>query len=157
MELYIVCVDDQREVLAALQNDLAPLPFGVEGCESAGEAWEVIDDLDASGKHLALIICDQVMPEKSGVAFLTEVTLDDRFLHTRKLLLTGLATHSDTIRAINESNIDMYVEKPWDVEKLLDHIRRLVTEYVVAAGVDYTSFMNDLHPETLYKALRKKT
>jgi len=47
MNLYIVCVDDQREVLAALQNDLGDLPFVVEGCESAQEAWEVMDELDA--------------------------------------------------------------------------------------------------------------
>jgi len=157
MTLHIICVDDQREVLAALQNDLSVLPFGVEGCESAEEAWEVIEELDASGKFVALIICDQVMPDKNGVDFLAEVATDDRFSHTRKMLLTGLATHSDTIRAINESNIDMYVEKPWNVESLLDHIRRLVTESVVSARLDYSSMIDILHSETLFEALRKKT
>jgi two-component system chemotaxis response regulator CheY len=157
MTLHIICVDDQREVLAALQNDLSVLPFVVEGCESAEEAWEVMEDLDASGEFVALIVCDQVMPDKNGVDFLSEVATDDRFLHTRKMLLTGLATHRDTIRAINESNIDMYIEKPWDVESLLDHICRLVTEFVVSARLDYASMIDVLHSETLYKALRKKT
>ncbi|MGA1196744.1 MAG: response regulator, partial [Candidatus Latescibacterota bacterium] len=136
MTLHIICVDDQREVLAALQNDLSVLPFVVEGCESAEEAWEVMEDLDASGKFVALIVCDQVMPDKNGVDFLSEVATDDRFLQTRKMLLSGLATLRDRIRAINESNIDMYIEKPWDVESLLDHICRLVTEFVVSSRLD---------------------
>lgn len=157
MNLHIICVDDQREVLNVLLNDLTALPFTVEGCESASEAWEVMDDLDAQGGYLALIICDQVMPEQSGVDFLAEVVADDRFLHTRKLLLTGLATHADTIRAINESQIDMYIEKPWDVVTLLDHIQRLVTKFVIAAGIDYRDMMEALHAETLYKELHKKT
>ena len=157
MDLYIICVDDQREVLNVLQNDLSALPFVVEGCESASEAWEVMNDLDAQGEYLALIICDQVMPEKKGVDFLAEVVADDRFLHTRKVLLTGLATHADTIRAINESQIDVYVEKPWDVALLLDHVKRLVTEFVIAAGLDYRTMIDVLHAETLYMALQKKT
>ncbi|MBT3602619.1 MAG: response regulator [Candidatus Latescibacteria bacterium] len=157
MDIHIICVDDQREVLAVLQNDLSGLPFELEVCESADEALEVMDDLDGAGAHVALIISDQVMPERNGVNFLAEVRADDRFTHTKKLLLTGLATHDDAIRAINESNIDIYVEKPWNVDILLAYIRRLVTESVVAAGLDYSSMMDHLDTEVLYKTLRKKT
>lgn len=157
MNLHILCVDDQREVLAAIQNDLSVLPFKGEYCESAEEAWEVMEDLDADGNLLALIVCDQVMPEKNGVDFLVEVAADDRFVKTRKMMLTGLATHSDTIRAINESNIDAYVEKPWSANDLLETVKRLVTEYVIEAGVEHQDFMDSLHAETLYKALHKRT
>jgi len=157
MNLHILCVDDQREVLAAIQNDLSILPFNVEYCESAEEAWEVIEDLDAAGNLLALIVCDQVMPEKNGVDFLIEVAADARFSQTRKMMLTGLATHSDTIRAINESNIDAYVEKPWSAEDLQQTVKRLVTEFVIEAGVDHQQIMESLDAETLYKALHKRT
>lgn len=157
MDVHIVCVDDQREVLAVLQNDLSGLPFALEVCESADEAWEVLEALDGAGDHVALIISDQVMPDKKGVDFLAEVRDDDRFARTKKLLLTGLATHDDAIRAINESNIDVYVEKPWQVDTLLGYIRRLVTEYMVSAGLDYSSVMDSLDPEVLYKTLRRKT
>jgi len=97
------------------------------------------------------------MPEKNSVDFLTEVTSDERFAHTRKLLLTGLASQADTIRAINESQIDVYVEKPWQVDQLQDHVRRLVTEFVLAVRLDYSAMIADLHAETLYKVMRKKT
>lgn len=156
MNLYIICVDDQREVLGALQNDLSVLPFEIETCESPAEAWEVLDDLDAQGELVALIICDQVMPGKNGVEFLAEVTDDARFQYTQKMMLTGLATHQDTIRAINETNVSVYVEKPWHVDELLAHIRRLITEFVLKSGQDYQEWISELDGEILYKNLHKK-
>ena len=67
----IVCVDDQREILAALERDLEVLEgyFSIVMCESAQEAHEVLAEIDAEGGHLALIICDHVMPVKAGSIF----------------------------------------------------------------------------------------
>ncbi len=61
---------------------------------------------------IALIISDHVMPGKTGVELLTDVSKDGRFGFTRKVLLTGQATHTDTINAINSAGIDRYFEKP---------------------------------------------
>lgn len=157
MNLHIVCVDDQREVLFALQNDLSELPFAIETCESAEEAWEVLDELDGDGSHVALIICDQVMPDKNGVDFLAEVTADDRFVYTQKMLLTGLATHQDTIRAINETNVGLYVEKPWNGDDLIVQVRRLITLFVLNSRLDYQDWVSELDGEILYKFLHKRT
>ena len=94
-KINVICVDDQREVLSAVVQDLTPLEdwLEIEDCESAEEALELIDDLDAKGEHIALIISDHVMPGKSGVELLTELSEDRRFTHTKKVLLTGQATH----------------------------------------------------------------
>lgn len=98
-KINIVCVDDQREVLSAVLQDLTPLKewLTIEDCESAEEALELIEDLDAQGEHIALVISDHVMPGQSGVELLTEISQDRRFTHTKKVLLTGQATHQDTI------------------------------------------------------------
>lgn len=151
----IVCVDDQREILAALKRDLAILEryFSIIVCESATEAHQVIEEIDAEGGHLALIICDQVMPGKNGVDFLIDVNEDARFAGTKKILLTGLATHQDTIVAINRAAIDQYVEKPWESEDLLDAIKVLLTRYLVGSGMDYQTFLPVLDQPTLYKEL----
>ena len=154
----ILCVDDQREVLRALRNDLEELgrTFTLVECESAPEAEEVLDEIDAEGERVGVIVCDHVMPEKSGVDFLAGVEEDARFAHTRKLLLTGLATHRDTIRAINQAGIDRYIEKPWEVGELVAAVRRLMTEYVVQAGMEYEAFMEALDQQVLYEELRKR-
>ena len=155
----IICVDDQREVLAALRKDLTVLTekCDLEYCESAEEAGEIMVSLDNSGQSPALIICDHVMPQKNGVDFLIEINNDARFAKMRKLLLTGQATHQDTIVAINEAAIDRYVEKPWQAEELLKTVKILLTEFLLTSGMDYQPYLEIIDQETLYQLLRERT
>lgn len=154
----IVCVDDQREVLAALVRDLDDLTshFAIVDCESAGEAMDVLNDLDASGDPIALIISDHVMPGTSGVDLLTKLRHDNRFGAVRMLLLTGLATHDDTIRAINDARIDSYVGKPWQADELLAGVKKLVTGYVLDTMPDHQqAFAAILDPEVLIDRMKQ--
>ena len=155
----IICVDDEREVLAALKRDLAGFKdyCNLTYCESAEEAQEVLEDLDAEGRPVALIVCDHIMPGKNGVDFLIELNKDSRFARTKKLLLTGLATQQDTIQAINQAQLDRYIEKPCAAESLIQVMKVLLTEFVVGAGMDYSDAMEILDQPTLYKFLRRQT
>ncbi|GAB4424043.1 MAG: response regulator [Bacteroidia bacterium] len=157
--LYIICIDDQREVLDAISKDLAPLegPFLIEECESAEEALDVLEDIDAEGGYPAVIVSDHVMPEKNGVEFLVEVNQDSRFVATKKILLTGLATHQDTIQAINYAAIDKYIEKPWKADALVQQVRILLTSYILDKGLDYEPFRSYLDLPTLLEKLRKSS
>ncbi|MDE1514236.1 MULTISPECIES: response regulator [Vibrio] len=145
-KLNIICVDDQREVLSAVLQDLEPLSrwLNIEDCESAAEALALIDDLDAQGEKIAVVISDHVMPGKSGVELLSEISADPRFAHTKKVLLTGQATHSDTINAINTAGIHHYFEKPWHAQTLAASVRSLVTHYVFDQRLDYTEWQPEL-------------
>tara|TARA_B100002003_G_C14002015_1_gene483686 strand:- start:178 stop:663 length:486 start_codon:yes stop_codon:yes gene_type:complete len=155
-KLNIICVDDQREVLATLNKDLDPLKnyFNIIECESADEAQEVLNEIDDEGEQVPLIICDHIMPGKNGIDFLIEINEDTRFLKTQKLILTGLATHQDTITAINKADIDQYMEKPWKREELIQTIKVLITKYLVHSGIDYQSLLEIMDQPTLYKELR---
>jgi two-component system chemotaxis response regulator CheY len=155
-KIYILCVEDQREVLNAILQDLDPLEsaFILEGCESAQEAAELMEEIDAQGNWIGILVCDHVMPEKNGVDFLTEVNQDARFAHTKKLLLTGLATHQDTIHAINEAGIDRYIEKPWDAGQLVGQVRQLLTFFILEKGIPYEKSLPHLDTPTLLKNLR---
>lgn len=154
-KLYIICVDDQREVLSAVMKDLQPLSqyFLLEECESAEECEELLDELDSSGAHVALVISDHIMPGRSGVELLTQLAGDSRFAATRKVLLTGQATHRDTIEAVNAARIDHYFEKPWDPDELLAVSRRLLTEYALGQRLDYEPYAAALDQATLYREL----
>lgn len=155
-KIYIICVEDQPEVLNAVVKDLAPFEdrFIIEGCESALEAEELLNDIDADGDYIGLLVCDHVMPDKTGVDFLIEVNEDDRFLHTKKLLLTGLATHEDTISAINNAAIDRFIEKPWQQEVLIKYVQILLTLFILEQGLDYEPYMEHLDKQTLFEKLR---
>ena len=153
-KINIVCVDDQREVLSAVVRDLQPLAewFNIEECESANECLSLLDELDGQGEHIALVISDHVMPGKSGVDMLSEIAADGRYRKTRKILLTGLASHHDTIEAINQAGVDRYFEKAWNGEELLKACKSLLTLYVIDAGLDYQHMLSALDVQTLYQA-----
>jgi two-component system chemotaxis response regulator CheY len=157
-KLNIICVDDQREVLAALRKDLAYFKdiCSINDCESADEAMELLEEIDADGESVALIICDHVMPGKNGVDFLIDVNKDARFANSKKLLLTGMATHQDTIVAINQANIDRYIEKPWDIDHLIETAKTLLTTYIIDAGIDHQPYLKSLDQETLFRDLHKR-
>ena len=158
-KLNIICVDDQREVLNTITEDLKIFEdyLNIEECESADEAQEVMEDIDSQGDLIALIISDHVMPDTTGVDFLATVKADERFAHTKKILLTGLATHQDTITAINQAGIDQYVEKPWQQEQLQSAIRELLTRYILGVGIDYHPYMDILDRTLLFKMLQQST
>ncbi len=154
--LVIICVDDQREVLAGVARDLSILePFvRIEECESAREAQSLLDELDVEGRPVALIVCDHIMPEISGVDFLSSLVEDRRFPYVKKLLLTGQATHKDTIEAVNNARIDFYIEKPWEPDALVAVCRRLISEYLFDAGLYNIDFRRVIDPQVLLKRLR---
>ena len=137
-KINIICVDDQQEVLDSVMRDLRPLGdlIRLEEASSAAECLDLVEQIDEDGDHIAVIISDQVMPGEQGTDLLRKITTDGRFNKTRKVLLTGQATHADTINAINEGGIDNYVEKPWQPEHLLNVVKRLLTLYILDSGID---------------------
>ncbi len=153
MQLTIVCVDDQRDVLSSIVDDLAFFQQYVrlEECESAEEALSIMDECDADGHHIAVILSDQVMPKISGVEFLMSVSRDPRFTGTKKVLLTGQATHQDTIIAINSARIDAYIEKPWQSNHLELVVKQLITEYVFENGLCWQNWQPILDADGILK------
>jgi len=156
-ELFIIIVDDQREVLTTVSKDLEELSdyIMLEECESADEMLELLDEVDAEGNYAAVIISDHVMPGKNGVQLLTEISNDSRFKDSKKILLTGLATHEDTIHAINQAHIQLYLEKPWDKNVLLGTVKELLTRFVLEKGLDQEGIKPILDNNILIEFARK--
>lgn len=155
-KLYILCVEDQREVLNTISSQLEVFEQHVilEECESAAEAEELIEEIDAKGDYVAIVISDHVMPGKSGVELLTTLHNDSRFEDTKKILLTGQATHMDTIKAINMAGIDYYIEKPWKAVDLINKVSNLLTQFVIKKGIPYEEMAEVLNKEKLFQLLK---
>ncbi|MGB6647683.1 MAG: response regulator, partial [Bacteroidota bacterium] len=111
----IMCVDDDPQVLAAIERDLRRNYRNDYRVLKAGSAREALEDarqLKQRGTQVALFLVDQRMPEMTGTRLLAEV----RELHTeaRKVLLTAYADTGAAIESINEIGLDHYLMKPWD-------------------------------------------
>ncbi|AWB82397.1 hypothetical protein C3B44_08560 [Corynebacterium yudongzhengii] len=132
MNLAILILEDEAEVRAALERDLLPFAETVrlEVASDVEEAWDVVTEINDDGDVLALALCDHRLPGTTGVEFLVQMMSDDRTAATRKVLVTGQAQLADTVRAVNEADLDHYIAKPWDVEELHQVVRTMLTDYV---------------------------
>ena len=149
--VYILCVDDEPEVLEAIERDLREFEdrFPIETAESAREAREVIARLEADGDRLGAIVCDHLMPEETGVSLLVSLVRDGFAKFTRRILLTGQAGQEDTIEALNRGGLDYYLAKPWSGDEFRAVLRDQLTTYVLDAGLDPLPFLASLDAERL--------
>ena len=114
----ILCVDDERNVLLTLRNQLMQdFPdFMIEIAESAEEAIEVVEDLLSNGIEMPLVIADQIMPRMKGDQFLIE--LNDRYPKILKVMLTGQASAEEVGNAVNRGSLYRFMSKPWNKQDL---------------------------------------
>jgi thioredoxin reductase (NADPH) len=111
----ILTVDDDPEVLQAVARDLRREygdRFRVLRADSGASALEAVQQLKLRNEPVALFLVDQRMPRMSGVEFLEQALKP--FPKAKRALLTAYADTDAAIRAINTTQIDYYLMKPWD-------------------------------------------
>ena len=127
---HILCVDDEEGILTALRQQLGAR-FGpeceIEVAQSAGDALELMDELERDGERLAVAIVDQIMPGMKGVELLEEI--HRRSPSTTKILLTGQAGLDAVVAAINRANLNHYIPKPWDEPDLRLAVEGLLRQF----------------------------
>src|SRR6185312_11785672 len=108
----LLTVDDDREVLRAIERDLRRKygsDYRVLRAGSGPEALEIVRELKIRNNTIALFLIDQGM---SGVEFLAQAI--SLFPDAKRVLLTAYADTEAAIAAINEAGINHYLLKPWD-------------------------------------------
>lgn len=86
---------------------------------------------------------------------LVEMQKREDTVKTRKVLITGQAGLQETVRAVNEADLKHYIAKPWQKEDLLEIVRELLTDYVLAQVKNPMPFMNLLNGERIAEHIRK--
>ncbi|WP_108649106.1 response regulator [Dongshaea marina] len=155
----IVCVDDEREVLDSIEDDLSEFAerFEIESTESVAEAREVIDEMAGEGVKLALILCDHIMPGTLGVDFLIELNERPQTCECRRVLLTGQADQEATIEAINHGGLHYFVGKPWLADELRKVVIEQLTEFVIQhESEELMSYAKLLDSEKVFAAMQQK-
>ncbi|MGR5192830.1 response regulator [Vibrio rotiferianus] len=154
----ILCVDDEREVLDSVLQDLAVFEdsFVIEGAESVTEAKEVIAEMKEDGVKLALILCDHIMPEQTGISFLIELNQDDDTRVARKVLLTGQAGLEDTVEAVNHASLDYYIAKPWRGDELRSALVQQLTTFMIQHDDNLLSWVSVLDSEAILNAMSER-
>ena len=113
----VLFVDDEVNILRALQRLLRNESMTVLTASSPQEALEVLDKAEPE-----VVVTDQRMPEMSGVDLLYAVR--DRHPDIVRMMLTGYTEMKIAVEAINRGEIYRLITKPWNDEELKATLRQ---------------------------------
>jgi thioredoxin reductase (NADPH) len=132
----IMTVDDEPEVLSAVERDLRRhfrSDYRVVKAGSGRQALEATVALKEREAPVALFLVDERMPRMSGTEFLREAR--SIFPDARKVLLTAYADTRAAIMGINDVGLDYYLMKPWDPPE--EHLYPVLDELLEAWSASY--------------------
>lgn len=154
----ILLVEDEPEVANAIAAALASIEahFPLEIANSAEEAADLVEELQARGQHLGLVLCDHVLPGRQGVEFLVDLQHRPSTAAARKVLLTGQAGLQATVHAVNEAGLNHYIAKPWNNRELVAVCKQQLTDYVIEKEENLLPYLPLLDTERLAEAMRQR-
>jgi response regulator RpfG family c-di-GMP phosphodiesterase len=123
--LSILCVDDEDNILKALNRLFRREPFRVLTANSGEEGLEILQ----STNNIGLILSDQRMPGMNGTTFLQSATA--LAPDTPRLILTGYADVHAAIEAINQGRACRFLTKPWDDDEVRQAVRDELRRYLM--------------------------
>lgn len=103
----LLFIDDEANILAALERLFWPLGYTILTAESGAEALNLLEQ-----QTVDLVISDMRMPQMTGAEVLEQIR--GKWPDVVRILLTGYSDLNLTIAAINRGEIYRYIAKPWD-------------------------------------------
>lgn len=111
----VLCVDDEPNILSALQRVLRG---EVDRVITAGDGPQALQVL--AQEPVDLVISDMRMPGMDGLQLLEK--LHTQWPQTVRILLTGHADIDSAIGAVNRGAVFRYLQKPWQEAALRDTV-----------------------------------
>jgi PAS domain S-box-containing protein/diguanylate cyclase (GGDEF)-like protein len=111
----LLLVDDEDNIVSALKRTLRRDGYHIVTARDAAEGLQRLTEHEVD-----VIVSDQRMPGMTGVEFLRRAK--DLYPHTVRMVLSGYTELQSIIDAVNEGAIYKFLTKPWDDERLREHV-----------------------------------
>ncbi|MGN6212565.1 hybrid sensor histidine kinase/response regulator [Parafilimonas sp.] len=121
-KIRVLYIDDELNNLLAFQASFRR-KYKIFIASSSAEGMSILND----EKDIQVIICDQRMPQSTGVEFFQVIR--KAFPDPVRILLTGYTDAEAIINAINEGEIFRYIKKPWDEFELQNAVQNAFELY----------------------------
>jgi len=117
---HILVIDDEPDIRESLEILLSAEGYRVDLAPNATEGLKRLEN-----STFDLVLLDLMMPDKSGMQVLEEIRGRDR--ETPVFLITAYGSVEVAVNALKRGAND-YFSKPWDNEKLLIEIERMISK-----------------------------
>lgn len=121
----ILCVDDERNVLRALERIFMDFDYEILTASSGQEGLELLN----AAPEVQVVISDYRMPGMNGVEFLSEVF--KAYPQTIRIVLSGYADTAAVVAAINEGQIYKFIPKPWNDDELRMTVAKALETFAI--------------------------
>jgi two-component system response regulator HupR/HoxA len=106
----ILIIDDEVRSLETLERILHE-EFDVKTASNIETGRDIL-----AQEWVQVVLCDQRMPDMTGVEFLKEVR--EQWPEVIRMIISGYTDAEDIISSINEAGIYQYITKPWQPDAL---------------------------------------
>jgi DNA-binding response OmpR family regulator len=117
--LNILTVDDERSITESMRFIFGQARFQVTAADSGAEA---LAKIDADPEYFDVIIIDQKMPRLTGVELVHEIR---KRPFAGKIMVLSAHLSSDVRTAYEELDVDVMIEKPFDIQELRSMLDQL--------------------------------
>ena len=107
----VLIVDDEVRALESLERILED-DFDIKTAATVAQAEIILQQ-----EWVQVILCDQRMPDITGVEFLAQVR--ERWPEAVRMIISGYTDAEDIIEGVNKAGIYQYITKPWHPDNLL--------------------------------------
>ena len=117
----ILLVDDDRDILAAMEAALSDLGLTIATASDGNLAIEQADALQPD-----LVVLDMMLPKRSGFLVMEKLKKGKKRTDLpRVIMVTG--NQGQRHKTYAESlGVDVYLNKPFRMEKLVDSVKKLI-------------------------------
>jgi DNA-binding response OmpR family regulator len=110
--LNILTVDDERSITESMRFIFAGAQYDVTGVETANDA---LAKIDADPERYDVVIIDHKMPRVTGVDLVYEIR---KRPYAGKIMVLSAHLSADIRMAFEELDVDVMIEKPFDIKQL---------------------------------------
>ncbi|MCM8854434.1 MAG: sigma-54 dependent transcriptional regulator [Candidatus Thiodiazotropha sp.] len=144
----VLIVDDEVRGLETLQRILQD-DFDVQIAENVKQATEILEN-----EWVQIILCDQRMPDITGVEFLKQVR--DQWPEVIRMIISGYTDSEDIISAVNDAGIYQFITKPWHPDSLILLLKNAAELFDLQRKNKILSIELKMSPTRLQAAMDKK-
>ncbi|MCU7816000.1 MAG: sigma-54 dependent transcriptional regulator [Candidatus Thiodiazotropha sp. (ex Rostrolucina anterorostrata)] len=144
----VLIVDDEVRGLETLQRILQD-DFDVQIAENVKQATEILEN-----EWVQIILCDQRMPDITGVEFLKQVR--DQWPEVIRMIISGYTDSEDIISAVNDAGIYQFITKPWHPDSLILLLKNAAELFDLQRKNEILSIELKMSPTRLQAAMDKK-